>query len=189
MGARGLCCRGLCRGYPPSLLGHTGLLILRETCLGVWPQWNLQTELCGFVWGPCMSAESFASIKMNVPQHRTVSTLPSSIGFFNLMKIFIYQSSKSNGSWLYYCSDVERLVAEWPCLWFYGLGQLWQQRGVATHVLHSVVRLLPRWSEVQCQFSCSAWEAVNVCHSLCENLDPQGRFEWDKCLTRGAIKA
>lgn len=91
-----------------------------------------------------------------------------------LNKIFLYPSTKLSVSWLYCCSDVERLVAGWPCFWFYGRGQLWQQRGVAT--LHSVVRLLLRWSEVQCQFY-STWEAVNVCHLLCDSLDPQGRLK------------
>lgn len=132
MGAHGLCCRGPRRGYPGSRLGHRGLLTRRETCWGVWPQRGLQTGLCGFVRGPRMPAESFASVKMNVSQLRTVSPLPSSRGFFHLIKVIIYPSNKLNVSRLYYCRDVERLVAGWPCFWFYGLGPLRQQRGVAT---------------------------------------------------------
>lgn len=30
---------------------------------------------------------------------------------------------------------------------------------------------------------------INICHLLCENLDPQVRPEGDKYLTRGAVEA
>lgn len=40
------------------------------------------TEPGGFACGPCMSAESFASIRINASQLRTVSALPSSLSFF-----------------------------------------------------------------------------------------------------------
>lgn len=68
---------------------------------------------------------------------------------------------------------------------------LWSRPALAAercgHTLHSVVTLLLRWSEVQCQF-CSTWEAVNVCHLLCDSLDPQGRLKeinaWQEELLR-----
>lgn len=170
---------------PTQPTGVQGLCILREKSLGVWPQWHSQTEPCGFVCGPWVSAESFAWIRIYVSELRTVSPLPSSLGFFLRIKICIYPSNKLNVSWLYYCSDVEWLVAGWPCFWFYGLGQLWQQRGVATYCT-----LLSGFSWDHQRFSVSsptAWEAVNLCHLLCESLDPQGRAGGDKCLTRGTI--
>lgn len=118
---------------PTQPAREQGLCILKEKFLRVWPKRNSQTEPCGFVRGPWVSAESFASIRIYVSQLRTVSPLPSSLGFFLLIKIFIFPSNKLNVSWLYCCSDVEWLVAGRPCFWFYSLGQLWQQRGVATY--------------------------------------------------------
>lgn len=100
---------------------------------------------------------------MNVSQLRTISPLPSIQGFFHLVKIFIYPRNKLNVSWLYYCSDVEWLVAGWPCFWFYGLGQLSQQRCVATYCT-----LLSGFSWDDQRGSVlvllQSWEAVNVCH-------------------------
>lgn len=120
------------RGCPPRMLGHTRLLILRDVLRGLTPTGFASRALC-FVYDPCAYAATSAPIKMNVSRLRTVSPPASSLDFFHLIKIFIYRSNQSNVSWLYYCSDVEWLVAGWPCIWFYGLGQLWQQRGVATY--------------------------------------------------------
>lgn len=154
-----LCWKTSCGHHPPS---PKGLCILREESLGFWPQWHSQTEPCGFVCGPWMSAESSALIRIYLSQLRPVSPLPSSLGFFLRIKIFIYPSNKLKVSWLYDCGDVEWLVAGWPCCWFYGLGQLWQQRGVATYCTP-----LSGFSWDHQRFSGSspaAWEAENLCH-------------------------
>lgn len=183
MGTCDLCWKISCGHYPASLLGYYASL--GKNAQGFDPNGIHRQSLVGlYVAHECLLKALHQSEFMY--QFRTVSPLPSSLGFFLLNKIFLSPSSKWSVSWLYYCSDVERLVAGWPCFWFYGRGQLWQQR--CGHTLHSVVRLLLRWSEVQCQFY-STWEAVNVGHLVCENLDPQGRAEGDKCLTRGTIKA
>lgn len=168
------------------MLGHTRPLILRDMPRGLTPTGFASRALC-FVYGSHTYGESSASIEMNVSQLRTLSPPASSLDFFHLIKIFIYPSNQPNVSWLYYCSDVEWLVAGWPCIWFYGLGQLWQQRGVAAYCTP-----LSGFSWDDQRFGVSSPIAPRKRQRLPFVMWKPGstREVWgDKCLTRGATKA